>query len=136
MRAGGENQTSGKLARQGLWAFQRPRPCRPLQYNVILLTFLRPDRTLGPMTGEDEARALVAVINNLSERFPEMPRPDIESVVAEEHGNLNGGPVRDYVPLLVEHAAKKRLTKLAAEVRVSGGLSSVLARKQPAVDNP
>jgi len=60
MRAGGENQTSGKLARRGLWAFQRPRPCRPLQYNVILLTFLRPDRTLGPMTGEDEARALVA----------------------------------------------------------------------------
>jgi hypothetical protein len=112
MRAGGENQTSGKLARQGLWAFQRPRPCRPLQYNVILLTFLRPDRTLGPMTGKTKRGPLWL------------------------HRNLNGGPVRDYVPLLVEHAAKKRLTKLAAEVRVSGGLSSVLARKQPAVDNP
>ncbi len=88
------------------------------------------------MAREDEARALVAVINSLSERFPDMPRPDIESVVAEEHGNLNGGPVRDYVPLLVEHAAKKRLTKMAAEVRVAGGPSSVLAGKQPAVDIP
>jgi hypothetical protein len=42
------------------------------------------------MTREDEARALVAVINNLSERFPDMPRPDIESVGAALSGSLRG----------------------------------------------
>ncbi|MFH5879252.1 three-helix bundle dimerization domain-containing protein [Arthrobacter sp. NA-172] len=63
------------------------------------------------MTQEDEARALLAVINHLAERFPDKPRSDIESVVAEEHGNLSGGPIRDYVPILVEHAARNRLTK-------------------------
>ncbi|MCZ9880580.1 CUE domain-containing protein [Arthrobacter sp. B2a2-09] len=88
------------------------------------------------MTREDEARALVAVINNLAERFPDMSRSDIETVVAEEHGNLNGGPIRDYVPLLVEHAAKKRLTKMAAEIQASGGSSSVLVGKQQTVDRP
>lgn len=83
------------------------------------------------MTREDETRALVGVINNLAERFPDMPRSDIETIVAEEHGNLNNGPIRDYVPLLVEHAAKKRLKKRAAEIPASGGISSVLVGKQP-----
>ncbi|GAB2713847.1 three-helix bundle dimerization domain-containing protein [Arthrobacter bambusae] len=83
------------------------------------------------MTREDEARALVAVISNLAERFPDMPRSDIETVVAEEHGNLNAGPIRDYVPLLVEHAAKKRLKRQAAEIQASVGFSSVLVGKQP-----
>lgn len=88
------------------------------------------------MTREDEARALVAVISNLAERFPDTPRSDIETVVAEEHGKLNGGPIRDYVPLLVEHAAKKRLKKIAAEIQISGGFLSVLVGKQPTADSP
>lgn len=87
------------------------------------------------MTREDETRALVAVINNMAERFPDIPRSDIETVVAEEHLNLNGGPIRDYVPLLVEHAAKKRLQKLATEIQLSAGLTSVLAGKQTTLDN-
>jgi hypothetical protein len=87
------------------------------------------------MTREDEARALVAVIGSLAERFPEVRRTDIEAAVAEEHGNLNGGPIRDYVPLLVEHAAKKRLTKMNAASQISSGFSSVLVGKQPSVDN-
>ncbi|WP_437770424.1 three-helix bundle dimerization domain-containing protein [Arthrobacter sp. KNU40] len=86
------------------------------------------------MTRDDEAKALVAVINHLAERFPDLPRPAIETVVAEELGNLNGGPIRDYVPLLVEHAARNRLTKEAREIQASVGLSTALAGKQPRVD--
>lgn len=52
----------------------------------------------------------MAVIDRLAERFPDRQRSFIEDVVAEEHGLLDGGPIRDYVPLLVERAAKLRLS--------------------------
>ncbi|MDQ0241277.1 three-helix bundle dimerization domain-containing protein [Arthrobacter bambusae] len=98
---------------------------------VILLTSARSGWTISPMTREDEARALVAVITNLAERFPTIPRADIETVVAEEHSNLNNGPIWDYVPLLVEHAAKKRLKKTGTKIQVSDDSSSVLVGNQP-----
>jgi hypothetical protein len=87
------------------------------------------------MTRDDEARALVAVINHLTERFPDIPRSVIEDVVAEEHSSLSSGRIRDYVPVLVEHATKKRLTKVAADIRLSGGFSSELVGEQPPVGN-
>ena len=61
------------------------------------------------MTKELEARALMAVIDRLTERFPDEQRSVIEDVVAEEHELLDDGPIRDYVPVLVERAAKLRL---------------------------
>jgi hypothetical protein len=53
--------------------------------------------------------ALMAVVDRLVERFPHEQRSAIEEVVAEEHGSLDDGPIRDYVPILVEQAAKLRL---------------------------
>lgn len=63
------------------------------------------------MTNEPEVRALMAVVDRLAERFPEEPRSVIEKVVAEEHRVLDDGPIRDYVPVLVERAARLRLTQ-------------------------
>lgn len=63
------------------------------------------------MAKETEAQALIAVIERLTGRFPDCPRAEIESVVAEEHGKLSEGPIRDYVPILVERAAKVRLAQ-------------------------
>lgn len=63
------------------------------------------------MQRDKEPHALVAVIDRLAERFPDKPRPTIEMVVAEEHGLLNAGPIRDYIPVLVERAAKRRLAE-------------------------
>lgn len=63
------------------------------------------------MQKENEPHALVAVIDHLAERFPNKPRQTIEMVVAEEHSLLNGGPIRDYIPVLVERAAKRRLAE-------------------------
>lgn len=62
------------------------------------------------MTKELEARALMSVVDRLAERFPEEQRSTIEDVVVEEHSSLDEGPIRDYVPLLVERAAKLRLS--------------------------
>jgi len=54
----------------------------------------------------------MAVIDRLAARFPDRERSIIEDVVAEEHELLDDGPIRDYVPVLVERAAKLRLARL------------------------
>ena len=67
-------------------------------------------RHVETMAKETEAQAVLAVIVRLAGRFPDLDRSDIETVVAEEHAKLSDGPVRDFVPVLVERAAKARLT--------------------------
>lgn len=63
----------------------------------------------GHMTKEHEMHAIELVIDRLSTRFPDVARTDIEVVVYEEHGKLNAGQIRDYVPVLVERSSKLRL---------------------------
>ncbi|WP_427136493.1 three-helix bundle dimerization domain-containing protein [Pseudarthrobacter sp. S9] len=60
---------------------------------------------------DDELKAVDNVVECLAERFPHIPRPSIEQAVREEHQALDGGRIRDYVPVLVEHAAKARLSR-------------------------
>ncbi|WP_241983561.1 MULTISPECIES: three-helix bundle dimerization domain-containing protein [unclassified Cryobacterium] len=70
------------------------------------------------MSELDETQAIDQVIDRLAERFPSLERGHIADVVDEEHGKLDGGRVRDFVPVLVEKAAKKRLKKEAKESSV------------------
>ncbi|MFF1383553.1 three-helix bundle dimerization domain-containing protein [Arthrobacter sp. NPDC058288] len=60
---------------------------------------------------DDESRAIDKVVDHLAERFPSVPRPSIERAVREEHQALADGRIRDYIPVLVEHAAKARLSR-------------------------
>lgn len=59
----------------------------------------------------EELRALAHVVDRLTERYPDVPREHIEDIVQQEHRSLDTGRVRDYVPILVEHAAKDRLNR-------------------------
>jgi len=61
----------------------------------------------------DEDHAIAEVIDRLAIRFDAIPRAEIDSVVRAEHAKLLGNPIRDYVPVLVEHAAKARLRTVA-----------------------
>lgn len=66
------------------------------------------------MTGNDEKpnEELIAVehaASRLAERFPHVPRERIEQLVQERHGEFDGAPVRDFVPVLVEHDVKRVL---------------------------
>ncbi|TLM74537.1 three-helix bundle dimerization domain-containing protein [Pseudarthrobacter sp. NamB4] len=63
------------------------------------------------MIKETEVQALLGVVERLAQRFPNHERSIIEDVVAEEHSLLDGGRVRDYIPILVERAAKLRLKR-------------------------
>ena len=71
---------------------------------------------------EGELRAVGEVVDRLATKYPGVDRSVIENIVAEEHQTYEGRPVRDFVPVLVEKSAKKRVKKLArADVLESSG---------------
>ena len=61
------------------------------------------------MDGHDEETALAAVQARLTRRFPDLHPDVVEAAVRLAHSTLDG-PVRDFVPLLVERAARDRLS--------------------------
>jgi hypothetical protein len=67
------------------------------------------------MLKRTEVQALAAVVDRLAERFREVERSVIEDLVAYEHSLFADGRVRDYIPILVERAAKLRLSGRAPQ---------------------
>ena len=63
------------------------------------------------MSPEDEIRAVEKLADELVERHPELPATAVRSIVTEAHHELDGAPVRDFVPPLVSHAAREKLRK-------------------------
>ncbi|TFC35598.1 DUF3562 domain-containing protein [Cryobacterium sp. TMT2-42-4] len=63
------------------------------------------------MNLNDELQAVEKVVDRLAKRFPNVPRSSVERAVREEHQNFSGHPIRDFVPVLVEHGVKERLRK-------------------------
>lgn len=59
----------------------------------------------------EELRALGEVVDRLAARFPALSREQIEEVVQQEHSMLDTGRVRAFIPVLVEHAARDRLSQ-------------------------
>ncbi|WP_448811041.1 three-helix bundle dimerization domain-containing protein [Agromyces bauzanensis] len=69
---------------------------------------------------DEEGQALDHVIDRLAERFPDVTRDHVAVVVAEAHLGLEGHPIRDFVPVLVEHAARDRLrSEGAVPIRIA-----------------
>ena len=65
------------------------------------------------MNGPDEEQQIAQVIEKLEEKFPAVSTGEIEKIVAEQVAELDGNPIRDYVPRLVEHGARSRLRNVA-----------------------
>lgn len=61
------------------------------------------------MDADEENAAVEKVVERLEERFPDVDPSVVEHVVDEEHHNLDGNPIRDFVPVLVEHEARDRI---------------------------
>jgi hypothetical protein len=51
------------------------------------------------------------IVTRLQEKHPEYARADIEAAARSEYAELAARPVQDYMAILVERAAKKRLKK-------------------------
>jgi hypothetical protein len=60
------------------------------------------------MSHDDEQAALGGVCEHLSERYPAVPEAEIRALVMEIYETFDG-PIRDFVPVLVERAARARL---------------------------
>ncbi|HEY3713849.1 MAG TPA: hypothetical protein VGL39_04915 [Jatrophihabitantaceae bacterium] len=56
-----------------------------------------------------EAEAMSHVVDRLRQQFPELSADVIESAVHGRYGTFDGHPVRDFVPILVERAARQEL---------------------------
>jgi hypothetical protein len=72
------------------------------------------------MDRDAERRALAEVQARLEQRFPHLHPDVVAAAVAVAHSNLDG-PVRDFVPVLVEHAARDRLAFADPEVPDQAG---------------
>jgi hypothetical protein len=59
---------------------------------------------------QSEAQALAAVRKRLGEQFPEVGEEAVASAVSAAHAEMSG-PIRDYVPVLVERTVRNRLTR-------------------------
>ena len=68
------------------------------------------------MSELDEHQGMDEVVNRLAQRFPTLTLDRIHLVVDEELHRLENGRIRDFVPVLVEHAATERLRKEADPV--------------------
>ena len=65
------------------------------------------------MDHQGEAAALGDVQERLADLFPQLEIEVVEAAVRLAYADLTG-PIRDYVPVLVEHAARERLRALTA----------------------
>ncbi|HEY8719410.1 three-helix bundle dimerization domain-containing protein [Pengzhenrongella sp.] len=61
------------------------------------------------MESIDELRELRLVCQRLAERFPDLPLTTVQLHVEREHRKLDGRPVRNFVPVLIERAAREAL---------------------------
>ncbi|RUR01403.1 three-helix bundle dimerization domain-containing protein [Labedella endophytica] len=57
-----------------------------------------------------EEETFEQIVARLEVTHPDISRTDIESATRIEFDALTGRPVRDYIPILVERATKKRLS--------------------------
>ncbi|MCA0438013.1 MAG: hypothetical protein M9891_11750 [Austwickia sp.] len=64
------------------------------------------------MRQRSETDAIRDVLEQLRTRFPEIPAEVVEACVRTEHQALDG-PIRDFIPLLVQKHAGRRLATLA-----------------------
>ena len=62
-------------------------------------------------TDQTDDEMINQVIERLTERFPKAKPKEIDEIVREEFHEIAGRPVRDYLSVLTERAAKKRLKK-------------------------
>src|SRR4051794_21447542 len=61
------------------------------------------------MEVDGEIRRVQRVTAGLSQRFTTVPAEEVDRIVRECHSEFEGRPIREFVPILVERTARKRL---------------------------
>jgi hypothetical protein len=89
---------------------------------AALLASPRPDLDPVQVDPAHEARQMAEVQERLEARFPDLDPSVVAAAVQVAAAGITG-PVREYVPLLVERAARERLNRA-----VAGGGTAPVAR--------
>jgi hypothetical protein len=66
------------------------------------------------MVDAGEWAAIEHLVDRLKESYPEVSPDTIMTVVHHNHARFDGRPIRNFVPLFVERAAKRQLAKVGA----------------------
>jgi hypothetical protein len=61
------------------------------------------------MDKADEDRAIGEVVERLEKTFPDLPADTVVEAVQSSRPEFDQNPIRDFIPLFVERAAKDRL---------------------------
>lgn len=61
----------------------------------------------------NEAHEIAVIIERLEQQFPDVPPQHVAEIILAAHRELDGRPIRIYVPVLVERGARQRLRKLS-----------------------
>lgn len=77
-------------------------------------------------TGRDERQAIDELGDRLRRRFPDVPADLVAETIARAHTEFAEAKIRDFVPVLVEHAAVNELK------RSSGHLSGAVPSRAEA----
>jgi hypothetical protein len=62
------------------------------------------------MVQESKHHIVTRIVDRLADRYPDAPRPQVEVIVEEEYDTLDDGRIRTYIPTLVEHSARDRIS--------------------------
>ena len=71
------------------------------------------------MVESSEWTAIQQVVDRLKLSYPSVPPDTVTTVVHHNHARFDGRPVRDFVPMFVQRAARNELTKLSELVGVT-----------------
>lgn len=63
------------------------------------------------MDSPDESKEIADIIARLERQFPDVSPADVAALTNEIHHSLDGRPIRNFVPVLVEREAKERLRR-------------------------
>jgi hypothetical protein len=88
------------------------------------------------MTGDDELLQVEHVIARLIARYPSVSPVDIEHAVRTIHRRFADGKVRDFVPLLVEKAARRDIAGRATTPPAAPTALSLPAAQAGGTDAP
>ena len=64
------------------------------------------------MSVDEERRQIESVVDRLAVEHTTVSHDTVEQIVHEVHATFDGGVVRDFVPLLVERSAKRKIAAL------------------------
>ncbi len=89
-----------------------------------------------PTTEQGEARELDRIGESLERAFPNVRPRVVRHAVRQAHQGFAGSPIRDFVPLLVERAARDALMGLTGQRPTQIRASPLIGGTASAADSP